>query len=187
MEPWPDIIGARNSEGHVVVGSKRSRSKRCKTRLMFHNPHWTPQVDYERYDVLACDVHWEVTPRTCSLLRLALMDLVNPKLKMKFESGCYVSQVLGCELYVYEAGVRGGIFPRFWWQLPYSVDHAESLAMAIHMEATEEKLVAFPDPRTPKMITAQPPQLDWQQRPRFMDDWEAYIAKLLWIKEVAGR
>lgn len=180
--PWPDVIGARNSEGHICKGSKPSRSKRCKTRLVFHNPNWKPGKDYETYIILACDVAWRTDPRTCALLGIALMELVNSKLKMPFERGSVASQVLGANLYLYEAGVREGIFPRRWWQIPYCVDHAEAIAMAIHMEATSEKLVAFRDPRMSREIQGRPPELSYGQRPRFLN-WDDYLVDLLYLKE----
>jgi len=186
MKPWPDVIGARNSEGHICTGSKPSRSKRCKTRLVFHNPNWKPGKDFETYIVLACDVIWSVDARTCALLLIALMELVNDKLAMPFERGPVVSQVLGANLYIYEAGLRGAIFPRFWWQLPYCVDHAESIAMAIHMEASSEKLVAFRDPRMSREIQGAPPELSFDQKPRFLNDWSEYIVDLLYLKECDG-
>jgi len=175
MRPWPDITGARDARGGVCIGSRRSRSKECKTLLVFY-------LDGGTYTRLATKVPWmEKDSATIAILAEGLRRIVNTKLPMPYDRAGVVPQLVDRTLYLYEGGFRGTLFPRWKWYLHLSLPpFAEGLAMAIQMETLSDKLVATEDKRPPAQVTDD-------ERPRnyarFYSGWPEYVEDTLKLKE----
>lgn len=183
--PWPNLYGAADSNGWIVIGSKRSRAKDCRTRLVFMSP-----ACREERVVLATRVAWAKDNATAAILVNGLRDLLNRKLRRMpgrstFDRGGAACQVSNCRVMMYEAGYRGALWPRYWWWLPYSDTFQNSIAMAILMEThCPDTIVAEEDTR-PVAAVESMPLVNYGDRPRFYDGWQDYIDQII-TKRVEG-
>jgi hypothetical protein len=182
---WPSVIGARDAEGGICVDARKSRSKYCRTRLVFFQPPTRLGEGYH-YELWATQVDWSKDPYTVAILVTALREIVQTKLDSTgFVGGGVVAQVIvggtgGPRIYLYEAGPHETLWPRYWWRIPYSGGFGNAIAMAIRMETLSDKLVGNPDPRLAVELESHFPSED---RPRFTNDWAEYVADLLAAKE----
>lgn len=117
---WPEVLGATIEGGWVCIGRKAGR-------------YVFAQRDLARRDLnfaLARTIRWEVTPANSAILATALMAVMNQKCKASGKAvsdrGTPCPQVVTAgrktTLYLYEAGYRDTIFPRFQWEVPLDVD-----------------------------------------------------------------
>ena len=178
---WPSVIGARDADGGICVDARKSRSKHCRTRLVFFQPN-TRLGDGFHYEMWATQVNWSKDPCTIAILVTALREIVQTKPDVTpFDWGGVVAQVIvggtgGPRIYLYEAGTHETLWPRYWWRLPYVGGFGNAVAMVIRMETLSDKLVGSPDPRQAAELE---PHFPSEDRPRFTNDWAEYVADIL--------
>lgn len=189
--PWPDVTGAKNREGHPCVGSTRSGSKHCCTRLEFYQPGPNRPHRYRHYLTLANDVRWLPRDhRTIAILTVGLRDIVDQKIKtlhptraIGFCGTGVTTQLNNDGLFLYEAGGHGTIYPRFRWVFPYNPlgeNYAEVLARAIIWETLRpDVLVGMLDRR---LGVSLPPAPDIPT-PRFDGDMMGWLDEYLAQRE----
>jgi len=182
---WPEVTGARTTEGWVCIGKskRRSRSKFCRTFLRFIDPE-TDEV----FEVLATQVAWAPYDRvTHAVLTAGIMELVNTKLEkagsLGFDRATFATQIVDTTLCVYEAGYRGTLFPRFWWHMsnscpPYSHGLREVLVMET---LAPDDIVGNEDKRPCANVETQP---DPRSYPLWMGDLTAFVDDALRLKEL---
>ena len=142
---WPSVVGARDTDGYVVVGTEPSRSKYSKQRLLLFGP--------DNMDVATCLPHqmmWADDHRNIAVLGEALREIVNKKADVTYDRGSVALRLVDNRLYMMEAGYRNSLWPRYWWQIPHHMRHVSALAWAIQEETlSPDGLVARTDSRTP--------------------------------------
>jgi len=180
--PWPDLTGARDCDGDIVVQRRKSRSKHCATRLLLTNIEH--QTYYER---LAIDVPWGKDRNTIAILANGLQDLVNSKVEVPFDRGLPAIQVIDTYLVMYEAGPRGTLWPRYWWSLHLSCPgFSWAIAEAIRMETLRpDVLVAFPDKRAPAVVNPHLPDTNFRH-PHWTGNLKEWVDAVILRREWDG-
>lgn len=127
---WPSVIGARTKEGHVCVGTARTRSKHCLTALRFY------QEDGDPYRILATDVAWQIDGTTAAVLAEGLREIIREKRRRLFPhmttGFCGYDLVTRytwppTTLYVHEVG-GGAFYRRFLYRFPFDLGLRSGLA-----------------------------------------------------------
>lgn len=180
--PWPDVTGARNSDGHLCVGAHPSRSKHCRTLLEFYRPEGN-------YRTLATDVSWlQHDLRTIAVLTVALRDLIEQKIKalhpgraIGFCGSGVTTQLNDSGLFLYEAGSHATLYPRFWWAFPIHMTgagHAPTIALVTRWEALRpDVLVGNRDSRLGVSLSDH--KHDRNSLPRFDSSWDEWLDEYL--------
>jgi hypothetical protein len=179
---WPDLLGARDANGYIVVDRKRSRSKWSNTRFVLYNPkdggtavRTAGQFAWAKYDAA-----------NIAILANGLREVVNRKVKVPFDRGAVAMQCVDTTLVMYETGYRGTIWPRYWWPISLS---APALSWAINealiMETLRpDALVAFEDKRACASVKPHlPHEWKWDEKPRWTGDLNDFVDQILAKKE----
>jgi hypothetical protein len=165
--PTNYLIGAEDSDGGIVIGTgSKTSSKKTRTRLRFLSP------DGEVYEELSHKVAWQrwksentlaenqAAIRTLGLLKSTLQATLNSKLSAPFDRGGPAIQVisgLSVYLYLYEAGPRGALWPRYKWRLPCNMSPTHAIWWALHKEIrSPNDLIALPDMRMSAEVEGDP-------------------------------
>lgn len=143
---WPDLLGAtvKNSADAAFSGMRITRR---------------PQ-----------NIQWAPTQANDAILARALMDVVNCKRRRRgdceYDRAMVCADVIGAVrgptlLYLYEAGYRDTIYPRYLWRLPdvpLSVGTAGVLWAAICTKVAAAEIVGEEDKRAPACVGEEPPK-----------------------------
>jgi hypothetical protein len=186
--PWPDLLGARDSLGRIVVGRKRSRSKWSNTNFVFYDPRCKVATPPKAFPMaIAGQFAWANDSANIALLTAGLREVVNRKVDVPFDRGAVVAQVVDCTLVMYEAGYRGCLWPRYWWPLHLSCPpFTWALNEAILMETLRpDMLVARKDTRQVAQVEPHLPHPHRQQHPRWMGNLDEWITNVLMQEEAA--
>lgn len=143
---FPMVLGARDTDGNLCVGTQRSRSRVCRTNLVFYNLNTGSTST-----ALASKVKWlPHDSKTIAILLDGLRDVVHQKVGVKFDRGAVVGRLVGSRFYLMEVS-KGLIWPRYKWWLPYQISGwHEVVPLLIRYETLYPKLlVAEPDTRMP--------------------------------------
>lgn len=178
--PFPDVTGARDKDGRVCVGSKPSRSKHCRTNLVFYDP-----VSKVESTVLATDVDW--MPRdskTIAVLQNALRAVLNSKITNPLDRGDAVGRKIGCRFYLMEVA-RGMLWPRYKWWLPYYMEWHHAVPLLIRYETLfPGVLVAEHDLRQPSLDLAHDPTENETAPVRMLGDHRKWIREVLALRKI---
>ena len=181
--PWPDLLGARDTIGRMVIGSERSRSKWSRTRFKLYNP-----INGDLVKMRAGSFAWARDSTNIAILTQGLREVVNRKVEVPFDRGAAVMQYVDCTLVMYEAGYRGTLWPRYWWPLHLScAGLAWGISEAILMETLRpDTLLAFEDKRSPAVMeTHMPHDYRWQG-PRWGGNLNDFIDGVEALKDKAS-
>lgn len=182
---WPDLTGAKTSDGALCLGiaKARSRSDKGKTRFEFLALRPITLADGSvlpegsRITRAAHDVWWENSHKTQAILQEGLREIVNRKAPVPFDRGAVAVQVVsgtgGPRAYMYEV-YRGVLWPRYWWPMPYSRDYGDTIKWLIWMETLSKSLVAIPDTRRSAQV-----EFHYPEEPRglrfYTDDLRVWV------------
>lgn len=153
--PYPNVVGAVDICGRICVGvthNPKSRSKKGISRVTLFNP-----TDSTTATMLAPLVAWdEDAQNNNAILAEALRALLCSKGEI-WDRATVAVQVTGDYLYLYEAGYRESLFPRWKWKLPYRMNYTWALSWAILQETRiPDKLVALHDTRKAVSLESDP-------------------------------
>ena len=138
MIHWPDLTGAQTETGMICVGqveNRKSRSKFSRTYLVFYDPG-----SGEEEERLAHTVRWAEHANTHAILARGLSDLMAEKTGHRYDRGTIVPRIFQNRLRLLEV-YRGTIFPRYWWNLPYSYSFSHTLSQVIQAEAAMDRVL----------------------------------------------
>jgi hypothetical protein len=184
--PWPDLLGARDTLGRIVVGRKRSQSKWSNTRFVLFNPRCKVATPPSAFPVqTAGRFAWARDAANHAILVEGLREVVNRKVEVPFERGASAIRVVDTTLVMYE-DYRGTLWPRYWWPLHLSAPGwAWALNEAILMETLRpDTLVAFEDNRQAVSVNPHlPHDWDWQDKPRWTGDLNDFIDQIIAKRE----
>lgn len=179
--PFPVPFGARDAAGKVCVGATKSRSKQCRTNLVFYD-----SVLRVETSCLATRVRWmEKDAKTTAILLDCLRDILHTKGVVPFDRGLVTGRYIENRFYLMEA-TRGIVFPRYKWWLPYQIhgwSHVISLLIA-YETWFPKSLVAEPDTRLP--VDTLPDDPDRIRVPvRMGGDHREWVGEMLALRQSA--
>lgn len=180
---WPDLTGAQDTLGRIVIGSKRSQSKRSHTRFTLYNP-----VNGDIVNMIAGRFAWSRDHKTIAILANGLREIIQRKVDVPFDRGAVATQILDTTLVLYEAGPRGTLWPRYWWPLHLSCPtHSWALNEVILMETLRpDVLVARKDKRQPATVEPMLPHDYNAPRPRWFDSLDDWVDQILALENQDG-
>lgn len=178
---FPAVIGARDSDGNICVDTRRTRSKVCRTDLVFYYPGSRTE-SLVRADKVSWMPH---DAKTIAILLDGLRDVLHQKVEVPFDRGTLTGRLIGSRFYLMEAS-KGLIWPRYKWWLPYQISGwHEVVPLLIRYETLYPKLlVAEPDNRMPSEELAHDPTEGQHAPVRMLGSHREWLADLLTVRQV---
>lgn len=180
---FPAVIGARDACGGICVDSTPSRSRVCRTNLVFYSPETGSS-----YTTLASKVNWkEHDSKTIAVLLDGLRDVLHQKVgdAERFDRGTVVGRLVGSRFYLMEVA-RDNLFPRYKWWLPHQMSGwHEVVPLLIRYETLYPKgLVAEPDKRMPGPAAVGDPTMGQFCPVRMIGSHREWLVDLLAARQV---